>query len=311
MITKSTLINTFWEESSTLLSDAERGRTESEIIDYELQIGFKLPTSFRELYKIQNGGRLRKKSYCTKGKVIEWFDAPVEFESMGILSQDDLNMKNWIISVWGEDEEDIETLSDAEYNNLERLIFISLMHGHSWLLFDYGWKTKDILEEPEVLMLDDDFREILRTKNFDEFLNGLLYFGYDEEYFFGVNNNLSLNEIVKAFSDKLKIQFSEESKIYEYRYNFSKWYLGGVKINSEVEMTISISPNKFLTGRFLFSHKSHINHIIGIDLYDHRKNEQIIYESNKYLKLILEKLSVLPFQDDIEVILIPKNVEER
>jgi hypothetical protein len=164
------MLDTFWKKS---LKEEQRGMKEAEIILYEKQIGFNLPNTFKELYKIQNGGRPRKESYNKQGKLIQLFGEPVKLEPMQKLPHDFLNMRNWIIAEWGEDDEDIETLSDTNFNNLERLIFISYMYGHSWMLFDYGWKQKEILIEPNILFLTDNFDETLRIKDFNTFINGL------------------------------------------------------------------------------------------------------------------------------------------
>ena len=164
-------LNTFWKKSTEELTEKTRGRTENEIQIREKQIGFKLPKAYCEIMKLQNGGLLNKSAFEYKGKIQplfynvavidEIYPEPIGYENMlDVLSE-------WM------DEEEIDEVSDTEYNYLKRLIIISHMDGHSFMCFDYGWKEKEIKEEPEVCFFNDDFEEYIRLKNFNEFVNGL------------------------------------------------------------------------------------------------------------------------------------------
>ncbi len=315
IIEKKMNLNTFWKQPTKEFSEKTIGRTEKEIQTREEQIGFKLPNTYRELMKIQNGGFIRKtafeynktlQSLIYNGAMIDHiYPEPFGHENMlDVLSE-------WM------DEEEIDLVSDTDYNFLKRLIIISHMDGHSFMCFDYGWNEKEIKKEPEVCFFNDDFKEYLRLNNFDEFVNGLMYYGYEaSHYYFGFKENISIEEVKKKLELKLNFEFEknytdEPGKLNEYMWHahFPKWYQGVLKLENDLALSLHLSSNKFKSGNYLFQEKKQTEVILAI-IPTKNKTNILSNNSSKYLKIMNELLSKCSFQDSIEELLIPVNKVE-
>ncbi|MFK7774385.1 MAG: SMI1/KNR4 family protein [Saprospiraceae bacterium] len=308
-------LNTFWKQPTEEFSEKTRGRTEKELLTREEQIGFKLPNTFRELMKIQNGGFIRKSAFeyngslqpliYNGGMIDHIYPEPFGYETMlDVLSE-------WM------DEEEIDLVSDTDYNFLKRLVIISHMDGHSFMCFDYGWKEKEIKREPEICFFRDDFTEYLRLNDFDELVNGLVYYGYEaRNYYFGFNEILSIEEVKKELELKLNFEFEkkytdETGKLDEYRWHarFPKWYQGEIKLEDNLVLSLHLSSNKFKSGNVLFQEKQQFEVILAI-IPTNSKTEIFHHNSSKYLKIMDELLSKCSFQSSIEELLIPVNRDE-
>jgi len=239
-------INTFWKQPAKGFTEETRGRREEEISKVEEQIGFKYPNTYRELMKLQNGGLLRKSAFFLNGicKVMLCNGATLE----GI----PLSYYSTLKEVLAEGEDELPTLS-PEYVDYDRLVIISGMYGHSWMCFDYGWNQKEAREEPEICFFEEDYTEIVRIANFDEFVKGLAYSGYEScDYFFGINSAESIEHLVYQMEKALNIKFKEHTDDRYGWYNFEKWYQGKINVESDLDFSIRLSPNQFLNNTYLF-----------------------------------------------------------
>lgn len=308
-------LNTFWKQPVEEFSEKTRGRTEDELLNREKQIGFKLPNTYRELMKIQNGGFIRKSAFkfngtlqpliYNGGMIDHIYPEPFGYENM-----------HDVLSEWM-DKEEIDLVSNTDYNFLKRLIIISHMDGHSFMCFDYGWKEKEIKKEPEVCFFNDDFKEYLRLKDFDEFVNGLVYYGYEaRNYYFGFKEITSIEKVKEELEVKLNFEFEkkytdEVGKLDDYRwhYKFPKWYQGELKLNNDLVLSLHLSSNKFKSGNFLFQERKQNEVILAIIA---RKSKTTITQNNssKYLKIMRELLSNCNFYDSMVELLIPFNETE-
>jgi SMI1-KNR4 cell-wall len=53
------LKSNFFKQPAKGFDDHSQGRTETQLDEYEAKVGFRLPTSYRELMRQQNGGSVR------------------------------------------------------------------------------------------------------------------------------------------------------------------------------------------------------------------------------------------------------------
>ena len=309
-------LNTFWKQPTEKFSEKTRGRTENEILIREKQIGFKFPNTYRDLMKLQNGGHLRKSAFDYNGKV-----QPLLYNG-GMIDQiypEPIGYDNMldVLLEWM-DEDEIDSVSDTEFNFLKRLIIISHMDGHSFMCFDYGWKEKDMKEEPEVCFFNDDFEEYLRLKNFEEFVNGLIYYGYESsKYYFGFKEIISIEDVKNELELKLNFEFEKKYTdeagyldAYKWHAHFDKWYQGELKLKNDLVLSLYLLSNKLKSGNFLFQEKKEIEIILAITP-TKNKTEILLDNSSKYLKIMNELLSKSSFQSSIEELLIPLNQNEK
>lgn len=300
-------LNIFWKQPAIGFSDITRGRTEEEICKREEKIGLKFPKTYRDLMKIQNGGSLKKSAFYYNGRCQELFYNGATLDRISETTKGYQNMLD-ILSEWN-DEKELAAFSSTEYNHLERLPIISHMDGHSSMCFDYGWNQKDVKEKPEVCFFNDEFKEYLRIETFDEFVEGLVYYGYEScSYHFGIKSDLSISEYVTKLSSTLDFDLRERLDNKHGHFNFKKWYLGKKNIETNLDFQFIISPNRFQSGTYLFQETPHLNFVI--DIISINSNGFIAYNSNKYKTIMKELLSTMLGYGEIIELLIPENVEK-
>lgn len=285
-------MNNFWKQPAKGFDENSRGRKEDEISERESQIGFKLPQLYKDLMRLQNGGYMRKKGYksdindFTGGLLMNGSNiAPINGEShyydrfdsvlLEYLSQDEI--KKW---------------ANSEYCYPERLIIISAMDGHSNLCLDYGWKSKFPLLEPEVcafnLETGDGFpKEILREKTFADFINNLVYSGYEcESFYYSIHYNQTIDELSKYISKNWNIELKEYNDDGYGWYNFDKYFFGLMTDANNIKYRFWLTPNKHIAGTFLFQELSDNLFILKIEEFD--MNEKPIFYTKNIRDLILK-----------------------
>ena len=302
-------LNTFWKQPAEGFTEKTRGRTEDEICMREEQIGYKFPKTYRELMKLQNGGFLRKSSFEYNGELKELLYNGAIIDGITPVPIGYQNMLD-VLSEWMEEDE-IDSISPTEYNFLDRLRLISHMDGHSFMCLDYGWQQETIKKEPEICFFSDDFNEYLRLNNFDDFINGLKYYGYtSNEYRFGLLRLNSLELIKDEISKKIDIEFEEKTGSAPGWFNFKKWYRGELLIEKGIVLQLNLTPNQFSSGNYIFQEREEVEIILSIAP-TKNKYEALINDSSKYLKIMKDLFSKLSFNNSIEDLLIPENKESK
>ncbi|HHT7218711.1 TPA: SMI1/KNR4 family protein [Bacillus cereus] len=125
----------------------------------------KLPESYINLLKEQNGGTLRLDVHPTS-KPNSWADDHVNVSGLYGISFDEnessILESRYLIREW-EMPENIILLSGD---------------GHTWIALDY----RNVAENPPVIFIDNEFEEIIElAPNFERFLQNLTTYEYDEE----------------------------------------------------------------------------------------------------------------------------------
>ncbi|HDR8175202.1 SMI1 / KNR4 family protein [Bacillus cereus] len=128
-------------------------------------LNVKLPESYINLLKEQNGGTLRLDVHPTS-KPNSWADDHVNVSGLYGISFDEnessILESRYLIREW-EMPENIILLSGD---------------GHTWIALDY----RNVAENPPVIFIDNEFEEIIElAPNFESFLQNLTTYGYDEE----------------------------------------------------------------------------------------------------------------------------------
>lgn len=128
-------------------------------------LNVKLPESYINLLKEQNGGTLRLDTHPTS-KPNSWADDHVNVSGLYGISFDEnessILESRYLIREW-EMPDNIVLLSGD---------------GHTWIALDY----RNVAENPPVIFIDNEFEEIIElAPNFESFLQNLTTYKYDEE----------------------------------------------------------------------------------------------------------------------------------
>ena len=130
--------------------------TDDMIINAEKQLGVKLPLSYIELCKIQNGGYLTYDAFPTSIPT-GWADDHIRVDHILGIEKDGILSNDYYIKEW----------------ELPKDILLICGDGHTWTAMDYR-KTK---EEPPIIYIDlewgDDIFILELAPNFEAFLDGL------------------------------------------------------------------------------------------------------------------------------------------
>lgn len=155
-------LNSFWESPP---NDSSTGQpvTNEMIYDVEEQLGFKLPASFIELIRSQNGGRPKLHGFRVgKSKL-----ASVEIEEiMGC----DKNCDNSLIGGSGSEF----YMDEWEYPRIGIYFGTCPSAGHDLICLDY--RKCGVAGEPEVTHVDQelDNQKVVIAPNFETFVRGLV-----------------------------------------------------------------------------------------------------------------------------------------
>lgn len=158
------------------------GRTDDQLDTMETRLGIKLPALFREQYKIQNGGYPLKEIYVDESLqsfVGRWrelymedkghFGVFVNDSHMSPITGQEKSFRDYLLD--GYDEDEIAKYFDGW--DLDKLVIISFMWGHSYLLLDYGYKGKP-LDPPHVVCMEtDNYEEQFRVESYELFVSRL------------------------------------------------------------------------------------------------------------------------------------------
>ena len=280
----------FWIQPSKGFTEETKGVTEEQIYIKEQEMGFNFPESYRNLMKVQNGGYLRKHT----------INKELGLESFEKLKYVDTGLEYMYIT---KNDEDLEEMySQYKFCNPKRLISFASLYGHGVVCFDYGWLEKDILNEPKIILIEDDGEDFLdygivvEYKNFDDFLSQFKHKfrkRYWSETALIIQTELDIENFMATLQSCWGINFQIETDDRYGWFNFEKYYHGTVPLviddqtldlfqkNSEtLKEDIALvwvkdegrkqliravfSPNRHISGTYLFPEKNNANIVIEI-----------------------------------------------
>ncbi len=156
----------FWNESSYSERDyIEEFPDDATIASIEEELGYKLPASYIELMRIQNGGLVNRSCFPTSEEN-SWADDHIAITGiMGIGREKTYSVcgelgSRFMIEEWGYPEDGIYICDCPSA-------------GHDMILLDYSKGGKD--GEPEVVHVDQeaDYRKTFLAADFETFIKGL------------------------------------------------------------------------------------------------------------------------------------------
>lgn len=148
--------NVIWQEDSDYYKLAPL--TDEMVKKAEEKLKIKLPQSYINILKDQNGGYIKFNSYPTDVPT-SWADDHINVDHiLGISLEDGILKSEYFIEEWEMPEGLVLFNGD----------------GHTWIAFDY----RHVSSEPPIVYIDNEEEKIIKIANhFDEFLEGL----YTEE----------------------------------------------------------------------------------------------------------------------------------
>jgi hypothetical protein len=157
-------LENFWESESDPSSVGAEVTTEM-LREVEQQLGFKLPASYIELIRFQNGGRPNLKSFLAKNSEETTSRVDIE-ELMGC----DGARENSLIGGSGSEF----FLEEWEYPRIGIYFGSCPSGGHDMICLDY--RKCGVAGEPEVTHVDQelDFQKVVIAPNFETFVRGLI-----------------------------------------------------------------------------------------------------------------------------------------
>lgn len=175
-----------WEANEMRPIKDGAGRTETQLNTMEAQLGVKLPELFKMQYMVQNGGYPQKTYYedksgvSFKGRYKNWYAIDgngrcgifINDAHMSAIIEPVYSFHSCLTDVYDEDE-------IAKYFpnwNFSKLVVISFMWGHSYLLLDYGYLGEPLDPPHVVLMETDEYTEELRVPSYELFISRLDYY---------------------------------------------------------------------------------------------------------------------------------------
>ncbi len=156
----------FWNESTYSQRDYIEEFPDDEMItSIEEELGYKLPASYIELMRLQNGGLVEKDSFPTTEST-SWADDHIAVTGiMGIGREKTYSVcgelgSRFMIDEWGYPDDGIYICDCPSA-------------GHDMILLDYSKCGRD--GEPEVVHVDqeDDYRKTFLARDFETFIKGL------------------------------------------------------------------------------------------------------------------------------------------
>lgn len=160
--------------------------TDKAVEDAEEKLKVKLPESYINLLKEQNGGYINYNSFPSSVPT-SWAEDHIHIDHiLGVGEEDGILQSEYLIKEWG----------------LPTNIVLFSGEGHSWVAFDY----RNTKKEPPIIYIDSDSEQVIElAPNFETFLNGLYVEEEKEEeledaYIEPVVTHLTLDEVDTALS---------------------------------------------------------------------------------------------------------------
>jgi hypothetical protein len=216
----------FFEQPAEGFDQHSQGRT--------AKIGFALPSNYRKIMQMQNGGSVRYKQI----NGVEQFDFHCGFREL----RPDLDyyiyqFNDYILASYS-DEDLQEAKETLEPFNPERLIIISDLDGHGTICFDYGYRTKSIVETPAVVIIDDDdsddtadksfmgYTEAARFEHFEDFLQNLKVDTENQsENVIGIVSQVNYETTIQAIAKHFSLALESYESVHG-NYDPEIWFVG-------------------------------------------------------------------------------------
>lgn len=222
-----TIPKNFWIPPSQGYSSETQGLNELQLLEIEARNGFPLPSAYRTLMQQQNGGTPR---YCSLQELVV-----SDFVCISNSIQDLVTFEDYLLLTCT--KEDISALNRSpNFYNPKRLVVFA-NSGHEVGCFDYGWRSKRVVDEPNIVFFSDDGEEFLHFKtietfaSFDAFLDRLkLSDDVRKKTCIDIESSLNFDDLCGCLEADWQTQFEQKTDDYYGWFNFEKWYCGSVPL---------------------------------------------------------------------------------
>lgn len=238
---------------------------EAAIKKKEIELGINFPAAFREMMLLQNGGGLR---YPTFKRGNEYWSLFVNGGKINPL--DRIGPATEVFRGYLGDEELTHICTSLAPCHPDRLIVFSGLDGHSLLTFDYGWRKGLQSDTPNVLLLTESnsgflFEPTLEIENFDHFIAGLVYAGYEcDSYYLGIQTSQSLDEIANHACAAWGMTLDRKLDDHYGWLDVDCYFSGVTPTRGNERYVVLVSPNQQRSGSYLFQCDPLLNIIIEL-----------------------------------------------
>lgn len=157
----------FWNNQKYYLENCVGNKLDDETIRYvEKELGYKLPESYIELMKIQNGGAPIKNTWINKDAKPNEVDTVVmtNFYSVGSEKADSL-LGKFGNKFW---------FTEWEYPNIGVVIAETISGGHQLIYLDYSECANNGIPKVAMINQESDYHKTILSNTFEDFVLSLI-----------------------------------------------------------------------------------------------------------------------------------------
>jgi hypothetical protein len=217
----------FWIPSALGYTQATRGLCEEELAAIESRNTFPLPSAYRRLMQQQNGGTPRYS--ILQDMLID------DFICLSETNQDLVTFEDYLRLTCTQEEISAIAQPSGFFGSNRLIVFAN--SGHEVGCFDYGCRSKNIVNEPEVVFFSDDGNEFLHFKiiktitDFNVFLSQLILpEDLNGKIHIGIESTLNFDGICSFLEERWETRFEQKTDDRYGWFNFEKWFYGSVPL---------------------------------------------------------------------------------
>jgi SMI1-KNR4 cell-wall len=293
----------FIKQPSEGFDEHSQGRSVAQLDAFELKIGFALPDTYRAIMQQQNGGSVRYNQINGVDKFS--FDCGFT-ELRPDLSYYINHFSDYILSTYS-NKDLLEAKKSLKPFYPERLIIVSSLDGHGKICFDYGYRSENTLETPEVVIIDDDaytidetadesflhFTEIARFDDFDHFLQNLKIDTENQsEIYLGIVSKVSYETTITAIAKYFNITLESYKNDDRYgHYNFETWHSGHLPLYLDDETLKLYAENNNSEYAELLAwseDEGRIRNVYAIFSPNQHRSGTYLYQDNPEVNVVIE-----------------------
>ncbi len=178
--------------------------------------------------KQQNGGTPRYS--ILQESLIE------DFSCLSETAQEFVTFEDYMLLTCTQEEVSAIAQSFDFWDPNRLIIFAS--SGHEVGCFDYGWKSKMAVNDPQIIFFSDDgdeflhFKTIQKIVSFDVFIDQLtLSEEMEEKTYIGIESSLGFDTLCTDLEENWSTRFKPQTDDRYGWFNFEKWFYGNVPLH--------------------------------------------------------------------------------
>jgi hypothetical protein len=298
----------FLKQPAKGFDENSQGRTDEQIAAYEAKVGFKLPASYCEILRQQNGSSV----HYQKITGTDDFSFNGGFSELRPeLEYYITNFKDYILMTCSE-EQLAEAKAKLSPFYPERLVLFSPLDGHSAAYFDYGYRQQKPVAHPSVVFIGDDGDDFLhfgeigpKFASFEAFIDSLqIDTEADDASYIGIVSSHdydgTMQQLAQYFGLNLKSYTDDERYGH---FNFAQWHSAHVPLELDVETMVQYAKENGTTLEKMQEwtvNEGNIRNIYSIFSPNQHRSGTYLYPDNPEITVVLEiKKSWFPMKKPI------------